>query len=173
MGLNAIVSRRLEPFAPAVVSIGTIHGGFAQNVIPDTVKISGTLRYTDPDVHRQIKDEMRRVFEIARNLGGDYELRFEDGGGPMINHESASGLLREVGVDLLGEENVRPMRQTLGAEDFGAFTDKVSGAMFVLGTRIEGDERTLHHPRFDIDERTMPIGVAVLVEAALRFLRSY
>ncbi|MEW5827523.1 MAG: amidohydrolase [Chloroflexota bacterium] len=171
MGLNAIVSRRLEPFAPAVVSIGTIHGGAAQNVIPDTVEITGTLRYTDTDVHRQIKDEMRRVLEISRNLGGDYELRFEDGGGPMVNDEAASALLRAVGVDLLGEGNVQPLRQTLGAEDFGAFTGRVPGAMFVLGTRIEGDERTIHHPRFDIDERAMPIGAAMLVEAALRFLR--
>jgi amidohydrolase len=171
MGLNAIVSRRLEPFAPAVVSIGTIHGGAAQNVIPDVVEITGTLRYTDPAIYQQIKDEMRRVFEIARNLGGDYDLRFDYGGGPMINNEAASRLLREVGVNLLGEENVHPMRQTLGAEDFGAFTEKVPGAMFVLGTRIEGDERTIHHPRFDIDERAMPIGTAVLVEAALRFLR--
>ncbi len=171
MGLNAIVSRRLEPFAPAVISIGTLHGGAAQNVIPDAVEITGTLRYTELEVHRQIKDEMRRVFEISRNLGGDYELRFEDGGGPMTNDEAASKLLHEAGAAILGEANVLPLRPTLGAEDFGAFTAKAPGAMFTLGTRIEGDERTLHHPRFDIDERAMPIGAAVLVEATLRFLR--
>jgi amidohydrolase len=59
----------------------------------------------------------------------------------------------------------------MGAEDFGAFTDLAAGAMFVLGSRIEGDERRLHHPRFDIDERCLPVGTAILAEAALRLLR--
>ena len=171
MALNAIVSRRLNPFQPAVVSIGTINGGFAQNVIPDQVEITGTLRYADPQIYPKIREEIKRAFEIARNLGGDYELRFEYGGPPMINHAAAADLLREAGIAVLGKENVHPMTPTLGAEDFGAFTEKVPGAMFTLGTLIEGDARVLHHPRFDIDERALPVGTAVLDEAALRFLR--
>jgi amidohydrolase len=171
MALNAIVSRRLHPFQPAVVSIGTLNGGFAQNVIPEMVEITGTLRYADPEIHPQIREEIRRAFEISRNLGGDYELRFEYGGPPMINHASAADLLREAGIAVLGKENVHPMKPTLGAEDFGSFTEKVPGAMFTLGTLIEGDERILHHPRFDIDERAMPVGTAILAEAVLKFLR--
>lgn len=170
MALNAIVSRRLHPFQPAVVSIGTINGGFAQNVIPDQVEITGTLRYADPEIHPQIREEIKRAFEIALNLGGNYDLKFEYGGPPMINHESAVDLLREAGIAVLGKENVHQMAPTLGAEDFGAFTEKVPGAMFTLGTLIEGDERILHHPRFDIDERAMPIGTAVLAQAVLKFL---
>ncbi len=171
VGLNAIVSRRLSPFQPAVVSIGTVNGGFAQNVIPAMVEITGTLRYADPEIHAKIWDEIRRAFEISRTLGGDFELNFEDGSPPMINHPAAADLLRAAGSAVLGAENVHPLKPTLGAEDFGAFTEKVPGAMFTLGTRIEGDERTLHHPRFDIDERAMPIGTAVLAEAVLRFLK--
>ncbi len=171
MALNAIVSRRMHPFKPAVVSIGTINGGFAQNVIPAEVEITGTLRYADPETHPQIRKEIERAFAISQNLGGDYELRFEFGGPPMINHASAADLLREAGIAVLGKENVHSMLPTLGAEDFGAFTEKVPGAMFTLGTLIEGDERVLHHPRFDIDERAMPVGVAVLAQAALQFLR--
>lgn len=171
MALNAIVSRRLNPFQPAVVSIGTIKGGFAQNVIPEQVEITGTLRYADQETHPQIRREIQRAFEIARNLGGDYELKFEYGGPPMINHTAAADLLREAGIAILGKENVHPMTPTLGAEDFGAFTEKVPGAMFTLGTLIEGNERILHHPRFDIDERAMPFGTAVLAQAVLKFLR--
>ena len=59
----------------------------------------------------------------------------------------------------------------MGGEDFSEFTNLIPGAMFNLGTLIEGDERTLHHPRFDINERAMPIGTAMFAEAALRFLR--
>jgi amidohydrolase len=171
MALNAIVSRKLHPFQPAVVSIGTVNGGFAQNVIPEVVEMTGTLRYADPKIHSQIRAEIERAFELARYLGGDYELKFSYGGPPMINHPAAAELLHAVGVDLLGRENVQPATPTLGAEDFGAFTEKVPGAMFTLGTLIAGDERALHHPRFDIDERALPVGTAVLAQAALKFLR--
>lgn len=172
MSLNGIVSRRLNPFQPAVVSIGMVRGGYTQNVIPEQVEISGTLRYTDSAILDQIRAEIRRAFEISRNLGGNYELIFEYGGGPNINHEAAAGLLKNAAVSVLGEANVFPGRPTLGAEDFGAFSEKIPGAMFTLGTRIEGDERTLHHPRFDIDESAMPIGSAILAEAAIQFFRN-
>jgi amidohydrolase len=173
LALNAIVSRRLDPFAPAVVSIGSINGGFTENVIPESVRITGTLRYADPDVYRQIQEEIRRAFEIARTLGGDYELRFEYGGPPMINDEHVSDVIRQVAVDLLGKENVHNGHKTLGAEDFGSFMEHAPGAMFTLGVRKEGHEDyPLHHPKFDLDERALPLGTAVLVETALRFLRN-
>lgn len=170
IALNSIVSRRMNPFQPIVVSIGMINGGNAQNVIPEKIEISGTLRYTDPTILEKIHTEIRRAFEISRNLGGDFELSFEYGGGPNINHEIATHLLKTAGASILGEINIHPGTPTLGAEDFGAFTEKVPGAMFTLGTLITGDERYLHHPRFDIDERALPIGTAMLVEATLQYL---
>ena len=172
MVLNAIVSRRLDPFSPAVVSIGSIHGGFTENVIPESVKITGTFRYARLEDHALIRAEIQCAFEVACTLGGDYELKFEYGGPPMINDEHVSDVIAQVGADLLGQENVTPLHKTLGAEDFGEFMKHAPGAMYTLGTRIEdGMERPLHHPRFDIDERALPIGTAVLVETTLRFLR--
>ncbi|HUH98017.1 MAG TPA: M20 family metallopeptidase [Anaerolineales bacterium] len=172
IALNAIVARRLDPFDPAVVSIGTLNGGFTQNVIPAHVDISGTLRYTDKRVQKQIHEEITHAFEIAKTLGGEAELRFEIGCPPMINHAQPSKLIEQVAVDLLGKEHVTPIPKGLGAEDFGSFTEAAPGAMFTLGTRIEGDERFLHHPRLDLDERALPIGTAILAETALRFLRN-
>jgi amidohydrolase len=172
IALNAIVSRRLDPFDPAVISIGALNGGFTQNVIPAHVDISGTLRYTEKKVQTQIHEEIKRAFELSKTLGGDYELKFEIGSPPMLNHSSASDLIESVAVDLLGREHVTPIPKGLGAEDFGAFTEIAPGAMFTLGTLIEGDERFLHHPRLDLDERALPIGTAILAETALRFLRS-
>ena len=171
MALNAIVSRRIRPFDPAVVSVGTLNGGFTQNVIPAHIDISGTLRYTDSAVQRTIHEEIRRAFELAKVLGGDYELRFEIGAPPMINHTQACRLIEQTAVDLLGREHVSPIPKELGAEDFGSFTELAPGAMFTLGTLIEGDERYLHHPRLDLNERALPIGTAILTETALRFLR--
>ena len=172
MALNAIVSRRIAAFDPAVVSIGTLNGGFTQNVIPAHVDITGTLRYTDFNVQQRIHAEIRRAFEVARTLGGDFELRFELGVPPMINHHDISLLIENTAVDLLGRGHVTPIPKELGAEDFASFTQLAPSAMFTLGTLIQGDERYLHHPRLDLDERALPIGTAILSETALRFLRN-
>ena len=171
IALNAIVSRRLNPFDPSAVSLGTLNGGFTQNVIPAHVDISGTLRYTEKRVQKQIHNEIRRAFELAKTLGGDYELKFEIGCPPTINDSGVSKRIEAVAIDLLGRDHVTPIPQGLGAEDFGSFTQAAPGAMFTLGTLIEGDERFLHHPRLDLDERALPIGTAILAETALRFLQ--
>ena len=170
--LNGIVSRRINPFDPAVVSIGSVNGGFTENVIPDHVNLTGTLRYTDFKVQKLIHEEIRRAFEIAKTLGGHYELKLETGTPPMINDPKAADLIHAVGIDLLGSENVQPFVKTLGAEDFGCFIEHAPGAMFTLGVRIDEDRRQIHNPRFDINEDALPIGTAVLAETALRFLRS-
>jgi amidohydrolase len=171
MALNGIVSRRLNPFAPAVVSIGSIHGGFTENVIPEEVNITGTLRFTDESVHQQIHTEIKRAFDIVKVLGGDYEIKYEIGGPPMINDKYVSEVIEKAGKELLGEANVGEIEKTLGAEDFGEFMKHAPGAMFTLGTQKAGhEEYLLHHPKFDIDERAMPIGTAMLAETAKRFL---
>jgi len=171
IALNAIVSRRINPFEPAVVSIGTVQGGFTENVIPESVRMTGTLRYTDESVHQLIREEMKRAFELVKALGGTYELKFEYGGPPMINDKFVSDFIEKTGKDLLGAENVHEIEKTLGAEDFGEFLKLAPGAMYTLGTQKEGhEEYLLHHPKFDLDERALPIGTAVLVETTKRFL---
>jgi amidohydrolase len=156
--LNGIVSRRLSPTDPAVVSIGSIHGGRAANVIPGKVEISGTVRFMSQAVRERIYADIERALEVARTLGGDYELQIEPGGLPMVNDEAVVDLIREVAADLLGSEHVLEQEVSMGAEDFGAFSELAPGAMFRLGCRIEGDKRQGHNPRFDIDERCLPIG---------------
>jgi amidohydrolase len=171
IALNAIPSRRINPFDPAVVSIGSVSGGFTENVIPERVRVTGTLRYTEEAVHQQIREEMKRAFEIVNVLGGSYELEFLVGGPPMINDKMVSELIERTGREMLGEGNVHEIVKTLGAEDFGEFLKHAPGAMFTLGTQKAGhEEYLLHHPKFDIDERAMPIGTAMLVETAKRFL---
>jgi amidohydrolase len=171
LALNGIVSRRINPFEPAVVSIGSINGGFTENVIPESISITGTLRFTDEQVHQQIHTEMKRAFDIAKALGGNYELRYEIGGPPMINDKMVSQVIERTGRELLGEQNVHEIQKTLGAEDFGEFMKHAPGAMFTLGVQKAGHENyLLHHPRFELDERALPIGTAMLAETARRFL---
>ena len=169
--LNAMISRRINPFEPAVVSIGSVSGGLTENVIPESIKLNGTLRFTDEKVHQQIHEEIKRAFDIAKALGGKYELHYEIGGPPMINDKIVSEVIEKTGKEMLGVENVREIEKTLGAEDFGEFLKHAPGAMFTLGTQKQGHENyLLHHPKFDLDERALPIGTAMLAETAKRFL---
>jgi amidohydrolase len=168
LALHGIVSRRLSPFAPAVVSVGSLHGGQAENVIPDRVDLSGTIRFLEKDVQSQIHAEVERALSIARLMGGDYKLEIQTGTPPMHNDPGVVQVMSQAAGDLLGAEQVLPPENGLGAEDFGCFSDLAPGAMFSLGCKIEGDERHLHNPRFDIDERCLPVGAAILAETALR-----
>jgi amidohydrolase len=171
LALHGIVSRRLHPLIPAVVSIGSIHSGQAENVIPEQVELSGTIRYMETEIREKIHAEIERALGVARTLGGDYALRFEHGGPPMINNAKVTALIQKIGAELLGNEHVMPYKPEMGSEDFGAFSDLAPGAMFMLGCRIEGDEREPHTPCFDVDERCLPLGTAILAETALRLLK--
>ena len=172
-GINSVVSRRLDPFEPAVISIGAVNGGFAENVIPDKIEMIGTIRFTSLDIEKKIREELTKVFEIVKVLGGDYKLNFLFGGMPIINDKFVSDTIASVGKELLGEGSVLPMDKTLGAEDFPEFLRDAPGAMYMLGVRIEDRPLyELHHPKFDLDERALPIGTAILAETAKRFLNS-
>jgi amidohydrolase len=171
LALQGISSRKLNPYDPAVVSIGAIHAGHAENVIPNQVDILGTIRYMKHTVQDLIHEEIKNSFEITRSLGGDYSLKFEIGTPPMINDPKAVELIRQVAGDLIGNENVLPPLEGLGAEDFGCFSELAPGAMFNLGCRFERDERMHHNSRFDVNDECLPIGAAILAETALRFLK--
>lgn len=170
LALHGIVSRRLHPCEPAVVSICSIHAGGASNVIPDRVEISGTIRFMEESVRKQIHQEIKNALQVARSLGGDYELELEIGYPPMHNDPGMVSLIREVAVGLLGTEQVRIPPKEMGSEDFGFFCEHAPGAMFYLGALLEGDERHHHSPTFDIDERCLPVGTALLAQTALHFL---
>jgi amidohydrolase len=142
----------LSAFDPAIVSIGSLRGGPTENVIPERVEITGTLRYTESRVQKQIHAEIKRAFELDRPLGVDYKLRFEIGTPPMQNHPEAVELIRHAACDVIGSEHVLKPEKDLGAEDFGCFSEVAPGAMVSLGTRIESDERMGHNPFFGIDE---------------------
>lgn len=173
LGIHGIVSRRLWPFDPAVITIGAIHGGQAENVIPEEVNLSGTIRYLDPLVRDQMHQEIRRVFSMSETLGGSHELYFQRGYPPTYNHPEMVSLIRGVASELIGVDRITDPRPEMGSEDFGFFAQDIPGAMFILGCRIEGDPRRHHDPRFDIDESCMPIGAAILSESAIAYMNQF
>lgn len=171
LALHAIISRRVSPLDAGVISLGSVHAGRAANVIPEKVEISGTIRYLEPGVQQVLHTEIERALGVARALGGDYALKLEIGDPPMVNDPAVVEVIRHVATDLVGEENLKVRKQTMGAEDFGRFSSLAPGAMFGLGAKIEGEERRGHSPTFDLDEGCLPVGAAVLAETALRLLR--
>jgi amidohydrolase len=165
-------SRNVDPFKPAMISVGSIHGGTAPNVLVDHLEMSGTIRAYDEQSRQKLVKLLQNGLENARNLGGDYELEITKAISAMVNHPDMVELIREVGAEYLGEENVNPQIVGLGGEDFGHMIEVCGGqgAMFILGSAIEGKARPTHIPDFDIDERCLPIGAAVLAETAVRYL---
>ncbi len=170
LALHGIVSRRMPPHGPAVISIGTIHGGQVDNVIPERVDLSATIRFQNGKTQKRLHAEIVRALGVARAMGGDYEHRIIIGYPPSRNDDGMVGFIRQAATELLGQEHIISPEPKMGAEDFCFFSELAPGAMFGLGARIEGDERRHHQARFDIDEGCLAIGAALLAESALRFL---
>jgi amidohydrolase len=169
--LYAVPARRVDPFDPAVVSLGIVRGGAASNVIPDSVYLEGTVRAMDLAVREKLLEEVEHCLGIARVHGADYTLEIERGYPPMRNDPAVVDVLRAAAGDLLGPERVAAASWTLGVEDFAYMTELSAGAMFRLGTRAPGGPaRYVHTPDFDIDEDALPVGAAMLAETALRLL---
>jgi len=173
LAIHSIISRRLWPFDPAVISIGSIHGGQATNVIPSEVELSGTIRFLNSEVQTQIHEELERALEIARSLGGDYEIEITRGYPPMHNDSEIVAILELVARDELGLAMVTVPDPDMGSEDFAYMLEKVPGAMFSLGCKIQDDPRRHHDPRFDIDEACLPVGAAILVRSVLDCIKRY
>jgi len=173
LALNSIISRRLHPFDQAVISIGSIHGGTIDNVIPERVEMSGTIRFLSKKVQKKLHEEIERAFEVAKAMGADYELRIVEGYPPMQNEPGIVKLLEETAADLIGKEHVQEPEPEMGAEDFGFFMEDAPGAMFFLGCKMEDFERRHHDPHFDVNEECFPIGAAMFAEAAMRYLKQH
>jgi amidohydrolase len=169
--IYAIPSRKINPLHSVVVSLGKICGGSATNVIPDRVNIAGTLRSHDPDTREQLCVELENALKMSELMGGRYELAITKGYPSMFNAAEVNDWMRQTTRDLFGETKVINAEFGMGAEDFAYMTAAARGAMFMLGAAVpEGPVRHHHTNTFDIDERVLTQGAAVLAETARRYL---
>ena len=169
--LHGIRARRIDPTKAAALSIGMIQAGAASNVIPSQVYLSGTMRSFEDSVRQQLRDELARALEISRVLGGDFELKLKPGYPSMYNDPAVAHIVRVATRDLVGADTLIDPEPMMGAEDFSYMTRQAPGAMFMLGAQKDALDRPHHTPLFDIDESALPLGVAVLADAACRLLR--
>jgi amidohydrolase len=167
--LQTIVSRRLDPGVAAIVTIGSIHGGSAPNVIPERVQLTGTLRAMVPDVRAALHREVSSVATaVAAAHGATAKVSIERGPPPVVNTEREAGWAREAAEHVLGDGNVVPFRVTnLGGEDFACYLEKIGGCFLRIGAREAGGEPApAHSPGFVAAEESIFVGAAVLAECA-------
>jgi amidohydrolase len=170
--IHGVRARRINPMRPAVISIGAINAGSANNVIAEEVKMNGTIRSYDDETRQQLWDELERAFGVAKALGGDYELKIVKGYPAGYNDPDVSALIRDIGSNMLGKDGLAPDEPGMGAEDFSYMCLKAPGAMFSLGAQYDEVKRPHHSSNFDLDESAFPIGAAILAESVVRLLQT-
>jgi amidohydrolase len=172
VGLQTIVSRSIDPQEPSVVSVGTIYGGQAFNVIPPQVELTGTIRSFDPEVRRTVLRRLREIIEgVCAAMGAQADLRLIPTCPALVNDPTVTEVMRAAAETVLGPENVRSGERTMGSEDAAFYLQEVPGCYMFLGAANAGRGLNYpnHNPRFDFDEEALPLGVAILAQACLLY----
>jgi amidohydrolase len=170
--LQTIVSRSIEPIESGVVSIGSISGGDAYNILPERVVMKGTARWYRPEVGDQIERGILRLVKgIAESFGASAEVRFFRHAPATVNDADATALAMDAATSVAGTEAVREMRApTMGGEDFAYMLNAKQGAYLMLGGARGTNDPLLHHPKYDFNDEILPVGAswwATLVEQQL------
>ncbi|WP_449354104.1 M20 family metallopeptidase [Virgibacillus natechei] len=164
--LQQVVSRRIDPLETAVVTVGIFEAGSAFNVIADQAKLVGTVRYLNSDIQEQVIAEMEKVIKgICVTNDASYTFDYVKGYPPLVNHEKEAELVLEASKEVKEIQEAKEVVPVMGGEDFAYYTLKKPGAYFFTGANLDGNPYPHHHPKFDIDERALPIAAKTLIEA--------
>jgi amidohydrolase len=175
--LQTLISRETSPFSPAVITIGKISAGTAFNIIPETAELQGTMRAFTPEHREKL---VRRIGEVASGIalamGGTCAVEVFDGCPPCTNDPAMTEVVHKAAIEAVGEKDVDESEEvmTTGSDDMAYFLNTVPGCYFIVGAHNEdkGAKYPHHHPRFNIDEDALAVGVEVLTRAAVEYLKS-
>jgi len=167
--VQQVVSRQIDPLEPAVVTIGAIHAGTTHNVIPRTCRLLGTVRAFGEDVRARMPERIERVLRACCDASGaTYDFEYLWRYPVTANDAEQTSYARTLATQLAGDDRVVDAAQLMGAEDFSFYAQRVPSCFYTLG--CAGDESTSHPHHssfFDIDERALPRGVAMMTALAL------
>ena len=174
--LQTLISRETSPFSPAVITIGVVKAGTAFNIIPETAELQGTMRAYSKEHREKL---IRRISEVASGvasaMGATCAVKVFDGCPPCTNDAAMTEVVQNAAVESVGADKVDngEVVMTTGSDDMAYFLKAVPGCYFIVGAKNaeKGANYPHHHPRFNVDEDAMPIGVEVLTRAALEFLK--
>ncbi|WP_419661012.1 peptidase modulated amidohydrolase [Desulfosarcina variabilis str. Montpellier] len=168
--LQRIVSRKMDPLAPTVITIGHFQAGTAFNVIPETATIGGTARTFDMDTWQRWPQLIEPVVKgVCDAMGAGYTFTFRKGCPPTVNDPGMARRLRDIAAAVVGPDRVIEPNQTLGGEDMAFYLQKAKGCFFCLGAGNDVDGG-LHNPCFNFDETILASGVEVYCRAAIDLL---
>ena len=171
--LQTIVSRNVDPQETAVLTIGTVHGGTAFNVIAETVEMQGTIRTFSPTVRETILTRLRVLLDgVIAGMGASYEMAVQSVTQTVVNDPALTEIARAAAIQVVGSTAVSWQPPLMVSEDFSEFARRVPACFMLLGSGNAqlGLNAPHHNPRFDFDERALPMGTALFATAAVRFL---
>ncbi|MBT3392382.1 MAG: amidohydrolase [Chloroflexi bacterium] len=173
MALQTIVARNADPVETAVVSVTSVHGGSAHNVIPPYVDLDGTIRSFDPEIRAMVLRRFREIVEgVAGALGCSTEIVIDDITLAVDNDPALVEKVQNVAAKMFPDANLMTEFQTMGSEDMAYMMDDIPGCYFLVGSA--NPEKNLdakhHHPKFDFDEAALPRAAALMAAAALDVL---
>lgn len=165
--LQSVISRNIDSRDSAVLSFGKIIGGEKENIVAQNVRVSGTLRTLSPEIKNKVKERVKEMVEFtAKGYGATGKVTYRDSYTALINHDEYIDIVKENGKELLGDSGIYVKTlANMGVEDFAYFVEKVPGAFFNLGVgnKKKGITAPLHNDKFDIDEDSLKIGVALQI----------
>lgn len=169
--LQTIVSRRVNPATPAVVTIGMVNAGTASNVIPERAEVRGTLRATDHETRALLQAEVREIStHVAAAHRVQAQVTFSAGVPPVVNDARAAKWAFDAATELFGAESVVPLGITnMAGEDFAWYQERIAGCFLRIGAREHGEAVIpAHSPQFDVSEEAIFVGATVLAACARR-----
>jgi amidohydrolase len=171
---NSLVARYVSPLEAAVITVGTIQGGRASNILADEVRLGITMRTTSDATRDLLVDRLRSVAEgVAGGFGGSAEVEVRYGYAALVNHDECVDSFAAVARDYLGERGLLwKEKPSMGVEDFSFFLRERKGLFWHLGcgNAARGISAPLHATDFDIDEDCLPLGVALQAALTLRLM---
>ena len=174
LALQQIVSRMADPVMPTVVSFGRIIGEGRTNIIPDVVRMEGTVRTYNESWRQEIHSRISRIATgIAEAMGATCEVMIAHGYPFLFNNPGLTGKIQNLAEEYLGQHHVKELDQRMTAEDFAYFAEKVPSCMYRLGIGNEarGISSNLHSATFDVDEQSLETGMGLMAWITMGLLQ--
>lgn len=172
MALQTIVARNVDPSQPAVVTIGSLHAGTANNVIPNSATMELSVRSFSEDVRALLKRRISALVEAqAASYGAKAVVKYEEGYPVVVNTDAETEFAAQVARELVGEENVVGNADILmGSEDFAFMLQQRPGSFLRIGNGVGEDGCMVHNPHYDFNDKNLPIGAAYWTRLVERYL---